>query len=68
MVRVTDIGVDTHVRLTNDKYTDSVPSNWMYKPSEELGLGARTTKTDVCSFAATIYSVWAVLLISINQR
>ena len=30
----------------------------MYKPSEELEYGIRTTQTDVYSFATTIYSVW----------
>ena len=29
----------------------------MYKPSEELEYGIRTTQTDVYSFATTIYSV-----------
>ncbi|KIM85771.1 hypothetical protein PILCRDRAFT_816977 [Piloderma croceum F 1598] len=58
VVRVTDIGVDTQVRLTNDKYIYSVPSNWMYKASEELEMNTRTTKTDVCSLAATIYSIY----------
>jgi len=57
IVRVTDIGVDTQVRLTNDRYIHSVPSKWIYKSSEELEMNTRTTKTDVYSLAVTIYSV-----------
>jgi hypothetical protein len=57
-VQVTDIAVNTQVRQTSKGDRQSVPSNWMYKPSEELEYGARTTQTDVYSFATTIYSVW----------
>jgi hypothetical protein len=68
IVRVTDIGVDTQVRLTNDKYIYSVPSNWMYKASEELEMNTRTTKTDVCSLAATIYSVCVILFYNLHDQ
>jgi serine/threonine protein kinase len=57
-VQVTDIAVNTQVRQTISGDSQSVPSKWMYKPSEELEYGIRTTQTDVYSFATTIYSVW----------
>ena len=67
IVRVTDIGVDTQVRLTNDKYIYSVPSKWIYKASEELEMNTRTTKTDVCSLAVTIYSVRVILFYKLHD-
>jgi hypothetical protein len=54
---VTDIGVDTLVRQVTDRHTHPVPSNWMYKPGEELRYGIRTSQTDIYSFATAIYSV-----------
>ena len=56
-VQVTDIAVNTQVRQTSSGNSQSIPSNWMYKPSEELEHGTRTMQADVCSFATTIYSV-----------
>ena len=56
-VQVTDIAVNTLVRQMSSGDSQSIPSNWMYKPSEELEYGIRTTQTDVYSFATTIYSV-----------
>ncbi|KIM81282.1 hypothetical protein PILCRDRAFT_8950 [Piloderma croceum F 1598] len=58
--RVTDIAVDTFVRQTSHRNNLCVPSNWMYKSSEELEWGYRTTQTDVYSFAVTIYSVYTL--------
>lgn len=65
---MTDIGVDTQVRLTNNKYIYSVPSNWMYKSSEELEMNIRTTKTDVYSLAVTIYSVCIILFYNLHEQ
>jgi len=59
-VRMTDIGVDTHIRQTNKRYRHSVPTNWMYKPCEELEHGHRTTQTDTYSFSTTIYSMYTL--------
>jgi len=59
-VRIVDIGVDTHVRQTSDRYSHSVPKNWMYKACEELKFGIRTMQTDVYSFATTIYSIYTL--------
>jgi len=56
-IRVTDIAVDTLARQKSNRDTLDIPSNWMYKPPEELELGYRTMQTDVCSFGVTIYSV-----------
>ncbi|KIM86951.1 hypothetical protein PILCRDRAFT_4198 [Piloderma croceum F 1598] len=57
-VQVTDIAVDTLVCQANHRNSLCVPSNWMYKPPEELEWGYRTTQTDVYSFAVTIYFVY----------
>ena len=61
-MRVTDIAVNTVVRQTSNIPSPSIPSNWMYKPREELEWGTRTAQTDVYSFAATIYSVGLYLV------
>ena len=61
-MRVTDIAVNTVVRQTSNNPSPSIPSNWMYKPREELEWGTRTAQTDVYSFAATIYSVGLYLV------
>ncbi|KZP14664.1 kinase-like protein [Athelia psychrophila] len=56
--RIMDIGVDS---LRRDMAIDGrcrVPSKWMYKASEELELGVRSTETDVHSFASTIYLIY----------
>lgn len=66
-MRLTDVGVDTHVREASNRYKHSVPANWMYKPGEEVELGIRTTQTDVYSFAVTSYSV-GILLLKLPQR
>jgi hypothetical protein len=57
MVHVTDIAVNTSMRQTTSRDSLSVPSNWMYKPREELQSGDHTTQTDVYSLATTIYAV-----------
>jgi serine/threonine protein kinase len=54
---VTDVGVDTLLRHTNNRYSHSMPMNWMYKAHEELEFGTRTMQTDVYSFATTLYCV-----------
>jgi len=59
-VRVTDIAVDPFIRQANTRNSLCVPSNWMYKSSEELEWGNRTKQTDVYSFAVTIHSVWCL--------
>jgi serine/threonine protein kinase len=56
-VRLTDIGVNNLVLQTNNSHRYSIPSKWMYKPSEELVSATCTTQTDTYSFATTIYSV-----------
>ncbi|KZP14653.1 kinase-like protein [Athelia psychrophila] len=56
-VRIMDVGVDSFRREMVVDGRCRVPSKWMYKASEELELGIRSTETDVHSFASTIYLI-----------
>ncbi|KZP14652.1 kinase-like protein [Athelia psychrophila] len=57
-VRIMDVGVDSFRREMVVDGRCRVPSKWMYKASEELELGIRSTETDVHSFASTIYLIY----------
>ncbi|KZP14934.1 kinase-like protein [Athelia psychrophila] len=56
--RITDIGVDSFWQARAGDGRFRVPSKWMYKASEELEFGIRSTQTDVHSFASTIYLMY----------
>ncbi|KZP14932.1 kinase-like protein [Athelia psychrophila] len=56
--RIMDIGVDSFWQAMIGDGSCPVPSKWMYKASEELEFGIRSTQADVHSFASTIYLIY----------